>query len=994
MTITTPLALLLLLVLIPIFYIGFPRQRYRRVRDISSLILRTTIVFLVVLALAGAEIVQSADRLAVVFVVDVSDSMGTDAQASAFNFIEDTLPDMSPDDMAGIVVFGADAQVARSMSNTRELSPIRAVTDTGNTDLAEAVRLGLALFPDDSARRMVVLSDGQVTVGDTLSSAQLAVAAGVEISYVQFSSDPGPEVQVRDIRVPAVLSENQEFDLTVTITAETSTEVDLTVFGSGSIITTQRQTLRQGTNTYTVPLRSGEAGFRDFEVQVDVVGDGDVFYQNNELSTFTRVEGEPRVLVISTDDTETQYIIPALEESGLQVDVSTPETLALGVTPLIQYDSVILVNVSANDLSVSRMEELETYVGDLGGGLVVIGGPESYGPGGYFQTPIEDVLPVQMQLEDQQRIPQLTIAYLIDRSGSMGTPSPRGIPYIDLAKEAIIRSIDFLQPTDRAGIVSFDVNSYWVAEFQDVLDRVELQRLVASLRPNGGTNIRAGMRIVEESIVDEPAEIKHIILLTDGGADSVGLVEQARRLREEEGVTTSVISIGDFEAAFLEDMAEAAGGNYHSVPDADDIPSIFSLETVLATRSYIIEGEFTAQATAINPVNLHPIIRSLDQIPPLDGYIATTARATAQTILRTPDEFEDPILAAWQYGLGRSVAFTSDATGRWASNWVNWEGFTTFWSQAVRWTMTEGTTSNLETQVVMDNEQARIIVDARDDDGTFLNGLDLETRVVLDPEQPATLIQLQQVAPGRYEGSFVPLGEGAHLIRVTDTSGLSSAESAYSQISGWVMSYSPEYQIRPIDDTLLTDIAELTGGRSFADDSSAVFAHNIDAIDVSSPLAPWLLLMAMILLPFDIAVRRLIITATDLRRLSAWVNSKVGTPERTEESVQRLSDLKDARNRARETIPTRADDVDETPERTPMPNTTSNRSIGALRKRRDAVRTEGQATQDNSAPTPAKKSPSKPSYARPAQPTTTTKEGNIGSRLLKRRRGDDEDNED
>ena len=990
MTITTPTALLLLLVLAPIFYLGWPRRRYRRARDVSSLFVRTVIVLLLVFALAGVQMVQSADRLAVVFVVDVSDSMGTDAQESAFNFIEEALPDMSPDDLAGVIVFGGDAQVARSLSNTRDLGPIRAVPETGNTDLAEAVRLGLALFPSDAARRMVVLSDGQITVGDTLSAAQLAIAAGVEISYVQFSSNPGPEVQVRDIRVPAVLSENQEFDLTVTITSESNTEADLSVLASGEIIYTERINLRQGTNTYSLPLRSGDSGFRDFSVQVNVVGDGsDVFYQNNELSTFSRVQGDPRILVISNDPSEVQYLIPALEESGLEVDVESPSTLPTGITPLIQYDTVILANIPALDFSESRMQDIETYVEDLGGGLVVIGGPEAYGPGGYFQTPLEQVLPVEMQLEDQQRIPQLTIAYVIDRSGSMGTPSARGIPYIDLAKEAIIRSIDFLQPTDRAAVASFDAQAYWIAEFQDVLDREDLQRLVASLRASGGTNIRAGMRLVEENIVDEPSEIKHIILLTDGGADSAGLIEQVERLNLEENTTTSVISIGDFQAPFLQEMADAGGGNYHHVLDADTIPSIFSLETVLATRSYIMEGEFVPQATAINPTNLHPILRGIDSIPHLQGYVATTARPTAQTILRTPDEFQDPILAAWQYGLGRSIAFTSDATARWGANWVNWSDYTRFWSQTIRWTMTEGTTSNLETQVIMDDELARIIVDARDDNGAFLNGLDLETRIVLDPEQPATVLQLQQIAPGRYEGTFVPLGEGAHLIHVTDSLG---GEVNYSQTNGWVMTYSPEYQIRETTDTVLAEVAELTGGESLLGNADAVFAHNINATDISAPIAPLLLLIAMLLLPLDIAIRRLIITQTDLRRLYVWVSSKIGPPERTEESRQQLSALREARNRAREAIPSKPDD---TPSQasTPTSAPTSTSSIGALRRRRDEVRANTETSDSTSKPV----QPAKPRYKRPvpsAQKSGKSESGeNIGSRLLKSRRRDNDDNE-
>lgn len=988
MTFTTPLALLLLLLLVPVAYLGWPRLKYRRRRDITSLILRTVILMLLVFALAGAQVTRSADRLAVVFLVDVSDSMGADAQDAAFGYIRDALPDMPPDDVAGVVLFGSDAQVERSLSTVRELGPVRAAPATGNTDLAEAIRLGLALFPGDVARRMVVLSDGLPTVGDTEAAARLASAANVQISYVPFVSARGPEVQVRDLRVPAVLDEDQEFDLTVTISSETDTAARVTILESGQIVHSEDLSLSEGTNNYTLTLNSGGAGFRDFLVQVDPV-DGDSFYQNNQLGAFSRVEGEPRVLVVGGTPEDTQYLIPALEESGLTVDSIAPDELPLGLSPLTQYDTIMLANVSSQQLAVSRMELLETYVGDLGGGLVVIGGPDAYGPGGYFQTPLEDVLPVETQIRDQQRLPQLTIAYVLDRSGSMGMTSPRGVPHIDLAKEAIIRSIDLLQETDRVAISSFDVEAYWIAEFQEIGDGRELQRFVASLRSGGGTNILNGMRLVARDIIEEPSELKHIILLTDGGADPSSLVELTGDLNEAANVTTSVISIGSNTPTFLQDMADAGEGNFHGITDTDNIPNIFAQETVLATRSYILEEPFTPIVTAINPANLHPILQGVQGLPQLQGYVATTPRPTAQLIMRGPEPFSDPVLAAWQYGLGRSVAFTSDASARWGSQWVTWDDYSRFWSQAVRWTLTEGASANLETQVVMENEVARVVVDARDDEGAFLNGLDIDTSVVFDPGAAAgdagsQRVQLRQVAPGRYEGTFVPQGEGAHFLRTNATA---DDGTVYSQNNGWVMTYSPEYEIRESDPALLENVAEITGGRSLAGDAGGVFAHDIDAVSAATPLWPWLLLAALLLLPLDIAVRRLIVTASDLQRLRAWMGSRLA-PERDTSVEARMSSLKDAVGRSREETrtPESSEPVTE--------GGAASGGIGALRQRQQASRQE-RRSQQQQAESPPVEQPPKPRYKPPITPAQPAQGegGNIASRLRKRRTGDDETGE-
>lgn len=991
MTVLKPAALLLLIIIPLVTYIGWPRNRFRRTRDSVSLLLRAVIIALVVFGLANVQVVRSTDTLAVVFLVDVSDSMDTASREAATEYIQDTLAHMQPSDLAGVIAFGADAQVARSMSPARDLGPIRVTPQSGNTNLAAAIRLGLALFPGDAARRMVILSDGQPTIGDTMAAAQLAAAADVEISYVPYTRAATPEIQVRDVVVPTVLNEDQEFNLTVTIVSEQDTRATITVLASGAIVRREERDLLAGENSYTLRLRSGDAGFRDFSVQVDPPQDAinlyeDGFYQNNVLGAFSRVEGMPRVLVVGvTGQQDTAQVVPALMESGLEVDTIGPESFPTGIAGLADYDSVILVNIPASDLSIRSMEVMQRYVSDLGGGLVVIGGDQTYGPGGYFQTPLEEILPVEMRLKDQERMPQLTIAYVIDRSGSMGITGRGGGPSkLELASEAIIRSVEFLQPTDRAGVASFDVDAYWVAEIQDVSNRYELQRLVATLRPGGGTSIMAGMRLVSQSIIQEPSDLKHIILLTDGGANPAGLVNSATVLRNNENVTTSVISIGDDATAFLDDMAAAGGGHYHHVVDPSTIPTIFAQETVLATRAYIQEETFTPRLTAI-----HPIMQNIQSLPPLLGYVATTPRAAAQVVLRSPEElFEDPILAAWQYGLGRSVAFTSDATSQWAQNWVTWDEFASFWSQVVRWTITEGATNNLETRVVMEDEQARIIVDARDNSGEFLNGLNLQSNVVLSTAQDVQRVHLRQVAPGRYEGVFTPTEEGAYLLRINqvdaneDTGNLN-----LNQTTGWVMSYSPEYEIRDnLDDTVLETAATITGGSDLSAQPEAVFDHNIEAREAQVPIWPWLLFVATLLLPFDIGVRRLLVTRSDLQRFREWL---FGREEVATSSSERLATLKQARNRVRHRV-RGGDDEDEAAE--------ASSTVGSLlRSRRDDRRSE----HDDQDPAPQPQTAGKPRFTRSVQAPGRTTElpsarprRNIGADLLRKRRSDPDEDED
>lgn len=958
MSFSTPLALVLLVALPFTIYLGWPRQRFRRRRDSFSLALRVIILLLLVLALAGTQVVQSADRLAVVFLVDASDSLGQAAREAQLEYLRAALAAMGPDDLAGIVQFGGNALVERPLSAVREVSQLQSTPTTNHTDIAEAIRLGLALFPDDVARRLVILSDGLPTVGDTMSAAQLAAASGVEISYARFMPQADlPEVQVTDVRVPSAVNAGQEFDLSLTIQAEAPTPATITVLQSGAIFHQETVNLRPGANNFTLPLEGAGAGFRDFRVQVDP-RDGDNFYQNNSLSAFTRVVGPPRVLILNGAPEEARYLQPALEEAGLEVEVAAPEQLPVGLVPLAQYDSIVLADVPATRLSPARQRALQSYVRDLGGGLVAVGGPNAYGPGGYFQTPLEETLPLDMQVRDQQRLPQLTIVYLIDRSGSMGVPGSDGIPNIELAKEAIIRSIDFLQPTDRAGVMSFDTQGYWIAEIQDVRDRLSLQRLVASLRAGGGTDILAGMNLTAETIVTDPSDRKHIILLTDGGSNASGLIDLARRLNSESGVTTSTIAIGVGAAGFLRNMAEAGGGNYHIVTRADQIPTIFTVETVLATRSYILEEPFTPVLTASSP-----IMDGISAAPPLLGYVATTPKQTARVILRTPQPFSDPVLAGWQYGLGRAVAFTSDATARWGANWVSWADFVRFWSQAVRWTITESAEGNLETRVVMEGEQARLVVDARSADGAFLNSLNLHLSLI-DPQSQAAVMPLRQVAPGRYEAVFTPADEGAYILHIQGEGAPGDESLTFDQTTGWVMGYSAEYDLRggrADGELLLNSLAALTGGRSLLDDPAGVFTHNLAARSTSTPIWPWLLLAALLLLPVDIAARRLIITRSDLQRLRAFFARK----QRVEKPTERLSGLMEAKERGRQRAEERGGAAS---------------TVGALRASREQRRPE--------AAPPVETPASAPSRAEPAYKTPAAKppDASLAGQLLKKRK--------
>jgi Mg-chelatase subunit ChlD len=897
MEITNPTALLLLLIL-PIFVVvGFPRSVYRRIRGLLSLLVRLVLVILLVLALAGLQLPRSADRLAVVFLVDVSDSMSPRAQDAALDYVRTAVEELNADqDQAAVVLFGANAVVEQPMTTSLDLSQLGAAPITLNTDLAEAIRLGLALFPPETSRRMVILTDGVETVGDAESAAQLAAATGVQIDYVPFASEVLPgEVLVTDVSIPPRVNQEEQFDLVVNVQSEAESNAELRVLAAGAIIYRETVALRAGDNRYVVgPLSLPETGFVDFRVQVEPLG-SDGFYQNNELSSFTEVKGRPSVLLVASDDQEIEFLRPALEENGLVVDVTSPRALPTSLAALSAYGTIMLVDTPATELTQDRMELLQIYVRDLGGGLVAIGGPHAYGVGGYYQTPLEEILPVEMRIRDQERIPSLTMLFVLDRSGSMEVASgPRGFTNLELAKEAILRSFGFLNDYDRTGVISFDTQAYFVVDLQEVGDennRKALETEVSALRPGGGTDIYGALVGASQVLPNDPSALKHMILLTDGGANPAGSLQLAEQMFTNDGITLSVVAVGQGYAPWLRNLAVAGRGNFHEAMDVSTIPSIFTAETVLATRSYIIEEEFLPTLTGRSP-----IMEGIRSAPSLQGYVATTEKDTATVILRATQG--DPLLASWQYGLGRAVAFTSDASARWGVNWVMWEDYARFWSQAARWTITEGTDSNLEIRVEQRGEQAYLVVDARDNEGEFLNGLNLNAAVV-SPDLQSNTLNVPQVAPGRYEIAFTPETQGAYFVRVAGIGG-GEENISVAQTGGWVLSYSAEYTLAETDVRFLENLSDITGGQSLEGNPKAVFDHNLSIQNVSEPIWQYLLAAAALLLVLDIAVRRIVITQSDLQAAGEAVARAFqfgSSLERRTATSGRMTELMDAKRR-------------------------------------------------------------------------------------------------
>ncbi len=874
-----PTALLLLFLAPIVLALGWPRRGFGFQREALGLGIRLLILVCLVFSLAGLQIVSAARSLAVVFLVDFSDSISQQARQAEVDTVRQAIQKMPADDQAAVVVFGADALVERLMSNSHTLDQVRSIPSSSQTNIAKAIQLGLALYPPGSARRMLILSDGAATAGDAAAAARLAAASGVQILALPVRQESGPEVLVQEVHAPNRLRPGDKFDLQITIQANQAMQAGVRVLAAGQVVYEGSHELQRGRQTFSLPLAAvgkafSNASFVRFEVQIDPAHDG--FYQNNTQAAFSQVEGPAKILLVAASPgdvipgsadprpDEAGPLLQALQATSYAIQQTSPERMPGELSELASYAALVLVDVPARNLSGRQMEALQSYVRDLGGGLVVVGGPTSYGVGGYFRTPLETTLPVDMQIKDQQRRPSLTMVFIIDHSGSMSELSG-GVSKLELAKEAAIRSVELLFPGDRAGVIVFDDSASWVVNPTVLTDPQEVIRRIATIRPGGGTDILAGLQLMAKTLPDDPASLKHVILLTDGGADPTGIPELVQQLNQQSGITLTTVGVGRDAASFLPRLAELGAGRYYFAADPASIPRIFTQETSLASRAYLIERTFVPRQ-----VSASPILSGIQSIPELRGYVGASSKPLAQTILVS--DLNDPILAAWQYGLGKAVAFTSDASGRWAANWVDWNGFAAFWAQAIAYATAGQATSPLTAQVEQQGENSSLVVEAQSESGEFLNGYHMTANFIA-PDGITRTLELQQVAPGRYQAALPAAHPGAYWAGISalppTSAGPGQAGEALRDTVGWVQSYSPEYLDLQPEPQALERLSAMTGGRVIQADPQTIFSHDLAAASASRPAWPWLLAIAAFLLPLDIAVRRLALSRHDLSRF--WI---------------------------------------------------------------------------------------------------------------------------
>jgi Mg-chelatase subunit ChlD len=913
-------AYLLLLLLIPVLW----WMSYRSLavlgatRRLFAIFFRTAVLSAIIAALAGIQLVWTTERITVMYLLDQSESIPQERRMQMLDFVSKSVKqhrDASREDRAGVIVFGRNAAIEVPPFNDDVPLLRQTESDFGRTDgtnLEEAFELAHASMPEDSRRRIVIVTDGNETIGDAKAVAARLASSGIGIDVVPAPLTSGADVLVEKIDLPADIRNGQPFEARVVISNyvapgnKQSTKGRLSITrnsgGEDQLLVDDEIELVPGKNV--IPLRhtiDQPAPFT-FKAKFTPYSAGDdAQSQNNEAAAYTYVRGKGRVLIIEPADSPGEHalIIEQLRKSEIEVVVQNTSDLFGSLAELQAFDAVVLAGVprtsgdSADSLVQFSDDQLQMLVRNtqqLGAGLLMIGGPESLGAGGWTRTPIEEAMPVDFEIKNSKVVAVGALMLVIDSSGSMSGEK------MTLTKAAAREAVKALSPADSIGVISFDSDSREIVPLQPVGGRTHIMPMISKIQSDGGTVMYPAMQMGFRELQKSDASVKHMIVLTDGQTSPDNFAALTRDIKNA-GITVTSIAIGtDADVNLMRQIASAGGGKLFHVLSPKAIPQVVMREARRVARPLIYENNSGLQPKVEIP---HAILSGLDySLPSLTGFVMSTPKESplVQTIVTSPlpQGQQNPLLSVWQYGLGRTAVFATDGGQRWSTSWTQWPGHEKFFAQLVRWLMRPtGDTGKFLIATQVRNGQVQVIVNALDKEDAYVNFLKMNGSV-LGPDLKPIALEMQQAAPGRYVGTFAAERAGSYFVNVVPEGGTTMLSTGIN------VPFGDEFRVRDVNHALLQTLA---GSKPQGGDAGLVFAPLGDLggdqggdQGIEEPLKqnpfreglgkagaiqdvwPWLVLIGCCLFLGDVFIRRVAVGMG--WAYSAWdaIRGKAGDP--------------------------------------------------------------------------------------------------------------------
>jgi Ca-activated chloride channel homolog len=830
---------------------------------VMSLLFRIGLIAALALGLSRPARTASTQKVCAVLLVDVSDSISDASLEQARIHVEQAVKARGKDDLVRVVTFAKRPRLVAvegpiggdGFAGAEGKAPILQRHGPGlgaGTDIASALELAYGLYPAGYLRRAVILSDGVQTDGDLLAEVNRAVGFGVRVFAVPSKSPVPGEVAVRELRVPDRVREQEPFDLHAQVFSSVPQRVKLSL-KQGDVVNglegVKVVDLQAGDNDVTFKSKAAVPGDVTYSLDVSEAAH-DQFPENNRGTAVVAVLGMPLVLYVDGNPARASYLASGL--SAQQLNVDTVDPLPTTVSEAEKYDFIILSDTPAERVSLGQQETIEQYVRDLGGGFLFAGGENGYGLGGWNHTAIERILPVRMDAQKRRDQPEVAMALVIDRSGSM-----TGLP-LEMAKQAAKATADTLAADDLLEVIAFDSQPTRIVHMTAAKHSARIQTDIARIQAGGGTEIFPALDAAYQVLLATRAKRKHVVLLTDGQAPVQGIRELVQAMGAEEITVTSVGLGAGADEGLLRMVAEVGGGRFYKVADPQSLPRVFTRETEMISRSAAVEEYF--QPHVVSPADF---LRGVDigSAPFLHGYVATKLKPRpAQEILES--ELGEPILARWHVGLGWTIAWTSDVKNLWAVEWLRWPQWGQFWGQLVREHMRPKKRQVFDMRAELDpaTGHVRAAIDAIGADDRFQNGLNAALTITgPQPNGPTRKLPMPQTAPGRYEADFPLERYGSFLLRAALERPIDDGRSKMVTVAesfGHVTNaYPREYLALAPDVATLAHAAAAAGG-SLDPTPASLFDPAGEAIRYHEDLWPRFVGSAIVLFLLDLLVRR------------------------------------------------------------------------------------------------------------------------------------------
>ncbi len=818
----------------------------------AVLVSRLVLVGTFAALLAEPRAVRRSDALSLVYALDVSDSMGEKISDQSLRWILDSVRAKPQKDEAGLVIFGRDAAVELPPRTTFPFETINSRVARDGSDVARGLGLAAAMLPEGNQGRVVLISDGNETEGNVAPVLDELKSRGIAVDVLPVAFDFQKEVWLERLDLPRVVKKGESYDAHVLLSALNAGHGRLRLVENGQTIAEKDVGYAAGKNRFALPLPQRGPGYYEYVASIEAAKGEDSWAENNVAMSDLYLKGEGRVLVITdgaSDAREWEGLVAALKQSERSVQVRMAYETPRDPLSLLPYDLIILANAPADAFDAVQLQSLHDAVYSQGTGLLMLGSEHSFGPGGYHGSVIEDALPVTMDVTQKKVLPKGALAIILHTCefADGNTWAKR------IAKEAI----RVLGGEDEVGLLDYEISNMagdkWVFPLTPARDfQTKLVPLINAASPEDMPAFQNILSMARTGLQASDAAMKHIVIISDG--DPSPPQPSLLAALKAEKITVSTVAInphGGQTLPLMQAMAEQTGGRYYFAEDPSQLPSIFIKEAKTLKRSMLQNKTFTAQSEFPSPV-----LRGIDALPPLHGFVLTTPKPRASVILQAPPNAEelakgdtpDPLLALWRYGLGTTAAWTSDLAPNWARDWMGWEKYRPFVKQLVTEIARVETRSDLTLSTTAAGTQGIITVE---DFAKADSALAMKARVK-GPRGESVEVPLQQIAPRRYQGQFPLWGKGRYQVAAA-AAGEGRSEQAFG---GFAVPYSPEYLRFKSDPILLKQIAERTGGRVLTPADLDLFHPARKTRESSKPVFDWFLIALACLIPLDVALRR------------------------------------------------------------------------------------------------------------------------------------------